>query len=314
MGLLCAAIVLPATAASAKPASTRARRPGPLVLHTILHRSKVTPNVALTYGGGKVQQKINKNYVIFWEPNKLQDGSSATVSAAYNSTIQQYFKDVSGSGLYNNNTQYYQILHGIKKNIVNKSKLAGSWVDTAAYPSGGCTDPTTGINCVTDAQLRAEVTHAMAVNGWTAGATKMFYVFTSKGEGSYFNLAGYAFQAYCAYHYNFGKTIYANMPYGATPISGYPNGVCVTASQFPNDRDADITINVTSHEQMEAVTDPYPFTGWNSSTGEIGDLCAWNFGSVGLDGGKANEQMNGHFYLLQQEWSNAHNGCVQTGP
>jgi hypothetical protein len=71
---------------------------------------------------------------------------------------------------------------------------------------------------------------------------------------------------------------------------------------------------VVSHEQMEAVTDGYYPNGWNSGSGEIGDLCAYNYGSVTLDGGKANEQWNGNFYILQQEWSNAHNGCVQSGP
>jgi hypothetical protein len=35
---------------------------------------------------------------------------------------------------------------------------------------------------------------------------------------------------------------------------------------------------------------------------------------VGLDGGKANQQWNGNFYILQQEWSNKQSTCVQSGP
>ena len=75
-----------------------------------------------------------------------------------------------------------------------------------------------------------------------------------------------------------------------------------------------MTLSVVIHEQMEAVTDGYYPNGWNSPQGEIADVCAYNYGTVGLDGGKANQQWNGNFYILQQEWSNEQGKCVQTGP
>jgi hypothetical protein len=261
----------------------------------------------LTYGGAKVQV-TNKNYVIFWEPPKLQDGTPGTVSALYNSLLQRYFNDVGGNGLYNNNTQYYETVHHKKKFIKNVSSLAGVWVDTTAYPTGQCSYIPVGGNCVTDANIQSEVNKAIAANGWKATTRDMFFVFTDKGEGSTF-MGAQAFNTYCAYHWFFGKTMYANMPYGNT----FP-GNCTTRTLFPNDPDADVEISIASHEQMEAVTDGYYPNGWNSPQGEIGDLCAYNYGNVGLDGGKANEQWNGNYYIVQQEWSNAQSKCVQSGP
>jgi len=266
-------------------------------------------NANLVYHGGPIMKK-NFTYAIFWEPSHLQTGAPTSVSPTYNKLIKRYFKDVGGNGLYNANTQYYQIIGGNKTFIKNVSKLAGAWVDTANYPASGCNDPATPGNCLSDSQIQAEVTHAIAVNGWVASPTNMFYVFTSKGEGSCFNNSSVcAFTYYCAYHGAFGSTIYANMPYTGTDLGG-----CGTPTTPNNDIDADSTINVTSHEQMEAVTDPHLNAWYDPSGAENGDLCAWNFGAMDADGGKANQVWNGHFYILQMEWSNKQSKCVQDGP
>jgi hypothetical protein len=102
--------------------------------------------------------------------------------------------------------------------------------------------------------------------------------------------------------------IYANQPY-----AGSASG-CRVPSSPNNDLDADSTINVTSHEHMEAVTDPV-LNAWSDLTGqEIGDKCAWDFGTPSLAGGKANVQWNGNYYIVQQEWDNATGGCTLAGP
>ena len=85
-------------------------------------------------------------------------------------------------------------------------------------------------------------------------------------------------------------------------------------SQFPNEPDSDVEINIVSHEHMEAVTDPHLNAWYDPSGNEIGDLCAYNYGSRTLDGGLANEQWNGNFYVVQQEWDNKVGACVQHGP
>jgi outer membrane protein assembly factor BamB len=276
-------------------------------LHGHGHRSQ---SDALLYNGGPVMQSGSVNYAIFWEPPTLQDGESTGVSATYNSLLERYFSDSGGSSLYGTATQYYDAFTG---HIVNNSSFGGAWVDTAPYPASDCTDSATPGGCLTDAQIEAEVTQAMSVNGWTGGMNHMFFVFTSDGEGSCFDSSNNAcsFTYYCAYHSVFSDNnnnpvIYANMPYTGTNLSA-----CGVSTSPNNDFDADSTINVTSHEQMEAVTDPLLNAWYDSQGNEIGDKCAWNFGDVSLDNGQANEQWNQHYYITQQEWSNALNGCTQ---
>ncbi|HEX9130839.1 MAG TPA: hypothetical protein VF844_00960, partial [Ktedonobacteraceae bacterium] len=74
----------------------------------------------------------------------------------------------------------------------------------------------------------------------------------------------------------------------------------------------DSTINVTSHEQMEAATDPYLNAWYDASGNEIGDKCAWRFGALNAQGGDVS--WNGHAYYVQKEWDNAKSRCVLSGP
>jgi hypothetical protein len=122
-----------------------------------------------------------------------------------------------------------------------------------------------------------------------------------------------AFTYYCAYHSSFnsssGTTLYANQPYAA-----YVPFAC-GSGQSPNGDDADSTINVTSHEHNETITDPLGTAWYDSSGAENGDKCAWNFGTALGSNGKGlyNQVIDGHDYYLQQEWSNHSFGCVLTG-
>lgn len=240
----------------------------------------------LTYHGGPVQGGTTHVYAIFWEP------TGSTVSSTYNSLIKRYFGDVGGSGLYAINKQYTDSSGRIPSN----STLAGSWVDTKAYPSG----------TLSDANIQSEVTRAKSANGWSSSLTNIFFVFTAKNE-NICDGGSCSFSTFCAYHSYFGSnTIYAAMPYTGTNLSAC--GVPVSPN---NDFNADSTINVTSHEQNEAATDPLLNAWYDSSGAENGDKCAWNFGSYSSSG---NVTWNGHHYIVQQEWDNAKRGCALTGP
>ncbi len=269
-------------------------------------KSTVSP---LQYNGGQVMQSTSTTYAIFWEPLTLQDGTATYVSTNYNSLIQHYFNDIGGSGLYNNNTQYYDNYTG---HIVNSSTLGGAWVDTSPYPLSGCSDSYTPHGCLSEAQIEAEITNAIAVNGWTGGMNHIFFVYTSWGEGTCDISNDCAFTQFCAYHYDFtnnGQTVlYATMPYTGTRLNG-----CGVDTSPNNDFDADSTINLTSHEHMETVTDPL-FTSWQDAQGfEIGDKCQWTFGLVTLNGNTANVQWNGHYYIVQPEWNNNLHKCALSG-
>ncbi len=243
----------------------------------------------LTYHNGPVMQTTSTTYSIFWVP------TGSYVSSTYKSLINRYFNDVGGSGLYNIDTQYYDSAG----HIVNSSTLGGTWTDTSSYPSG----------TLSDAQIQQEVSKAMSANGWTGGLTHLFFVFTAKGENICIGSAC-SFTYFCAYHSNFGSNIlYATMPYTGTNLAA-----CGVSTTPNNDIDADSTINVTSHEHMEAVTDPLGTAWYDRSGNEIGDKCAWTFGSVSLDGNKANVQWKGDYYIVQREWDNKISGCALTGP
>jgi outer membrane protein assembly factor BamB len=223
-------------------------------------------------------------YAIFWEP-------TGNVQTNYNSLIQRYFSDVNGTGLYKNNTQY----HDPAGHYPSAERLAASWVDSTAYPESP----------LLDSDIQNEVSHAQQVNSWSSSIHNIFFVFLEANQNLCFDNSHSqcASNTFCAYHSFFGSnTIYAAMPYAAS-------FQCDPQSS-PNSNDADQTINVTSHEQMEAATDPLLNAWYDNSGNEIGDKCAWTFGNRSLDGGAANVQWYNNFYIVQQEWSNAIDGCT----
>jgi len=277
------------------------------------------PQPLIYHTGGPVMQNGVTLYSIFWVPPTLQSGAKTSLTAHYESIQTRMLSDYPGHGIDNNNTQYYQTIASKTTYIQNKGGAAAiSYVDTDAYPSSGCSDSVTPGNCITDAQLEAEIAKVMTAKGWTGGLNKMFFVYTSTGEGSCFDStsSSCAYTAYCAYHSYFlsGSTpvIYANMPY-ANPTYCYAS---LNGQTSPNnDIPADAAANVSSHELSEAITDPELDAWYDSGGNEIGDICAWNFGlTFTWDAAKANEMWNGHFYTLQTEYDNNAAACVQVGP
>jgi hypothetical protein len=75
--------------------------------------------------------------------------------------------------------------------------------------------------------------------------------------------------------------------------------------------------NFISHEAEEATTDP-DGNGWFDKAGqEAADKCAWTFGSTytSSNGSRANMNLGGRDYLIQQNWVNANGGfCALTYP
>jgi hypothetical protein len=144
---------------------------------------------------------------------------------------------------------------------------------------------------------------------------------------------------FCAYHgmtATTGHYIYANVPDlvnldGCDPfVTTSPGGnyfCSVENTCYFNQSWADGVLSAVSHEHNESVTDPQPnnaWTDWGSQAGgEIGDKCPNdalddpgaqadhpnghdNFGEAT----PYNEVINGHYYLLQREWSNDGKQCL----
>ena len=243
-------------------------------------------------------------------------GCGAISCAAYQAGVNGYFQDVAAdSGTSNNVYSVATEYSDTTGNIAYDSTFGGTYVDTNGFPASGC--PTGAASkCLTESQLLTEIQTDLSTNGWTANGTNLFFILLPAGVDTCFNGNPdfvCASNAFCAYHDSWGSLIFAVEPFN-TSFS------CAAAGQgFPNGQEIDETVNTASHEQNEAITDPYPDGGWLSSKGyENGDLCAWWFGAdLGTTpGGQPyNQVINGHEYSLQQEWSNAANagagGCLQ---
>jgi hypothetical protein len=252
----------------------------------------------MTYHGGPVMTSFSA-YLIFWLPPGVHY-SSGVGDANYEQLIMRYFQDVGGSPFYDIVTQY----PGSNGTPSNAATLGGTIVDTHPYPRAGTfADP------LLDADIQQEIATVIGAQGWPTGFGTMYFVFTGAGVQSCFESSHSSCSqiSYCAYHFVFalpsGVVIYANMP------DGFSLGDCGYAD-VNGDPAADVVISTTSHEHFEAVTDPL-LNAWsrNDSTGEIGDLCGYNYGPA-WNPTTPNVFLNGHPYVLQREWSNAPSACA----
>ncbi len=305
VGIVVLAVLTTLTTATASAARPETARHIGGVVHARGVATQAPPAGNLIWHGGRVQH-TNTTYAIYWRP------TGYAFTTGYISIINGFLKNVaaasgSSSNVYFSDAQYTDATGS----AAYKSTFGGTFTDTTPFPASGCKDRFTAV-CLTDAQLRTEISHVIATKHWSPGFGKMFFIFTPKRVGSCFG-SSCAFSTYCAYHGKFGPTtaptIYANQPYAA-----YVPNAC-DSEQHPNGNDADATINVTSHEHNEANTDPMLDAWYDSSGDENGDKCAWNFGTpLGTTGtGQYNQLIGTGRYYLQQEWSNASSGCVLTG-
>lgn len=309
-----AAVFVMGAAAGDRGASPRSR-----VSHAVglVLASDVAHNAGLTSGFGKLRyhngpvMHTNRTYAIYWVP------SGYSVSGDYVSVINRFFTDVAAdsgrtSNVYYSDTQYTDA----GGNAAYSSSFGGAYVDTNPFPASGCSDSVSETTvCLTDAQLQAEVTRVVNANGWPRGGSSLYFLFTAKNVGSCTDSSASecSFSYYCAYHSWIGsgssEVLYANMPYADTSPSS------CDAAPHPNGSEADPTINVTSHEHNEAITDPNGNAWYDLLGYENGDKCAWDFGTnIGsTQYGGYNQSINGNPYELQREYSNAHSTCVLTG-
>ena len=285
---------------------------------------------------------------IFWNP------AGWSMTSSYKNIITSYLAGVAKmSGQTQNVYSVADEYSGNNGQIHYNIQLGPVINDTDPLPADGCTlnsRDTTGIYadgsgynaCLDDAQLQAEVDSVTAANSLPHDLAHIYVLYLPKGVESCFNpgsttstAGGQACTinhqptaAYCAYHSNtveLSSAVYANMVY---PIYASPTGfTCSSDARFPvvqspnGNPDADTEISPTSHEIIEAITDPDGQTGWGDSSGnEIGDDCAYIFGRTnGVPGAYFNQVINGGHFLTQLEFSNkvftesgGQAGCVQS--
>ncbi len=269
------------------------------------------------HAGGSIMTPGLQIYTIFWVPATLQDGSAASMSNTYKTVQNNLAKYFAGHALTSIHSQYYQIIGGVKTYINGLGKdqtdsLGGTAYAANAFPARDSVNCPPSPNCLTDAQIEAQIHKVMNLKGWTGGMNKIFLLYTPEGMESCYDTNNCSTNIFCAYHSYFyvnGKAIiYGNEPYAT------PNG-CQDGGPSPNgDAAADSAASIASHEISEAMTDPLLDAWYATSGDENGDLCAWDFGTLTWKRGTANQMWAGHYFRLQQEYSNHQARCKLVGP
>ncbi|HEY8685802.1 MAG TPA: hypothetical protein VIO57_09365, partial [Chloroflexota bacterium] len=298
---------LPAHADAPSPSNSAGGELGIVLPHDQASHTAGSGGNLIYHTGGSVQTGNHTTYAIYWSPFK------STFGSGYQSVIDGYFSNVAAasgatSNVYYSDTQYYQTVGGTTTPITYSESAGNSATDTSSPTASGCSSTAGGaLGCISDAQIQAEVQKVAATLGG-AGLNKEYFVFLGKGVSTCYSSSSCFVSQFCAYHSHVGSGsstyLYANMPY-----TGFSPAACGSGVSPNNNPDADSTINVTSHEANETITDALGNAWYDRRGYENGDKCAWNFGP----GGSYNQTINLTHYYLQQEWSNYSSGCVLTG-
>ena len=236
--------------------------------------ARSTSSTQLVDHGGNVLPTSNV-YAIWW-------GNPSGFPSDAKSGIDSMFEGLTGTSFLGIASQY---MRGAASTTVT---FQGNLTDTSSNPPNSAPRTST---------IASEACKVIKNNHLVPDPSAIYFVFTSNMPHE---------NSYCAWHsYGTcnGVTIQiAYMPnvagvQGCNPLqvanlgcNSYSEGTVALA-------------NVTSHEFMEAVTDPDLNAWYDGSGSEIGDKCAWQFQScVNLSSGP---------WQLQKEWSNAATGCVQ---
>jgi hypothetical protein len=221
---------------------------------------------------------------------------------------------------WNANTQFQTTLNPFYNDVPNSPlyTMLGQYGIAHGNGQAGFLDNRATAN-VSDAQVQAEV-----LNQINLGHLPPPSPLATTSPGPYYPVhfpagmtitgpggVGTSCVQFCAYHGTFrvqnGAGTQFNINYGVVPDQG---GTCAGGCGANPSRVNNLT-SVASHELVEAVTDPAvglaggigaPLGWYDPTFGEIGDIC---------NGQQGTTTGNGHTYVIQLEFSNAANNCVQ---
>ncbi len=281
----------------------------------------------LDYNGGPVMAS-NTDYALYWSPK-----TATPYPGDYRSGINTYFEALAhDSGGHQNTDSVASQYNDAEGQFANYNvKFGGELVDEDPYPSNGCTRATI---CLSDAQLQTEISKFVAEHGLPTGLGVEYFLLTPEGVESCFEggaaevcSANSEEPFYCAYHGDIhpgggSVLLYANNPF-------VNNKECDKPEDHINGSSDSALFGGLSHEHLETVTDPEPNNAWTDymtgeETGfEVGDKCnslsesiefGAPLGEVEVSLGKKvpyNQEIDGHKYRYQQEWSNQGHKCLQ---
>jgi hypothetical protein len=245
----------------------------------------------LQYYGGPVISNP-KVYAVFWG-DKVDPETTANIGAFYANMLDSTYMDWLSE--YNTNLKAVDGRDGTHQTIGR-----GSFAGTVTIQPGNTA------KALTDAMVQTELDAQIAAGHLPkADANNLYMIYFPSGVSIAID-GQKSCSSFCAYHEGFksprdGSSVY----YGVMPVCGFGCGFAGSAFES-------LTI-VSSHECIEATTDPFPTPGdkpaypqaWNDAGGqEIGDLCA-----------QGNSTVTGHGMTsaVQWEYDNSIGGCNQ-GP
>ena len=313
----------PTTTTSASTQTSTSTPPDPSSM------TATAPALPMQYHGGPVIRD-HSTYAIFWDPGDL-------FPPDFEVGVNQFFTDIANAS--GSSSNEYSVLAQYSDSTgpgVYQSAVGGSLVDTDPYPSddGSSSCPAStalpsGYTwCVSDQQIRDELSKLIADNDWPATSNAIYFVFLPQGidecftgpDGSTEN-DGCADSEFCSYHSYFGSgqpPLYAVLPWADVPgcQTGYsPNG-------SGGDDPLDDQLSLVSHESGETITDPFGTSWYDANGDETADGCTDpdQFGPlspVDPDQPDPYDQFNEQFpngpgvdhYILQENFSNDGDSC-----
>ncbi|HEX3978264.1 MAG TPA: hypothetical protein VHW96_18485 [Solirubrobacteraceae bacterium] len=281
-----------------------------------------SPSIPVLYHGGVVMRNVTI-HTIFWAPDgDHYDASPGSGAPGYVALIQQFFTDVAHDS--GSTTNIFSLLNqfgdesGDGSYQIHYDPAVDSVADTHAYPAAAdqCPSPSGVATCVTDLQVQREVDRIIGTSNPAArGLTNVYFVLLPPDVDECITIGSCGTTAFAGYHSAFslghGLTVYSAIPDPQIEFTPAPG------SDPEGNPEAESTIDTVAHETVEAITDPVG-TGWMDPNGfETADKCE-NGPQQGTplgyasDGSPYNQLIDGHQYLIQDIWSNARSGCVQS--
>lgn len=249
-----------------------------------------TPAENLSYFGGPViaQPRV---VTVFWGPQVnavVQKDIGGFYAAIVNSTHMDWLSQYSTVGV--------RAIDGREgtNQTIGRGSYAGEFMITPQNPSKN----------LQDAEIQAELEAQVAANVLPKPDSNTLFMIHFP-PGISISIEGMqSCQSFCAYHEGFKSAALGDVYYGVMPDfgSGACSFGCGAGSVF------DTTTAVSSHEFVEAVTDPFPTPGdkpafpqaWNTSRGEeIADVCP----------SSALLKTATRTYKISKEWDNSTRSC-----
>jgi len=237
---------------------------------------------AMRYHGGPVIPGTTNVYYIWYGTWSSNTATTILTDLATN---------MGGSPYFNINTTYFNSLNA---HVSNSVQYAGSTTDSYSHGTS-----------LSDADIQAVVSSAIAGNRLPKDTNGVYFVLTSADVTA---SSGFCTQ-YCGWHTH-GTISGSDIKYAFIGNPDRCPTACEAQATGPNgNAGADGMASIIAHELEEAVTDP-DLNAWYDTRGyENADKCAWTFGpTYTSNGAKANMHLGSRDYLIQRNWVNSGSG------